>query len=110
MEIVEMKRLVKRKLYHVAQCIENNRLLNLRDDLENAVSMIVELSQVTNIDVTLDNLEIAIDACSCILASDRSLLGLTPMVEHGYTVRPTFIILSSIFMKISLKSQILPIC
>lgn len=109
MEIVEMKELVRRKLNYIAQCIENDRTLNIAEDLKNVVSMVVELSQIGNVDETLDILESAINECSCMLNDQTTLIpALAPILdlEKGRSGRPHFLIPPEIleyFLKNSFK-------
>ena len=58
MAVSELKELLRCKLMFISQCIESGRIHNLSNDMDNVFSMACQLSNLTDIDDTLNNLEL----------------------------------------------------
>ena len=54
-----MKDLARSKLLHIAESMENGRILNISNELTTVTSMLVQLSQLTNVEESLEHLESA---------------------------------------------------
>lgn len=89
MSLRKIIELVRRRLLYVASSLENGRLLNVTNDLDTVTFMVVQLSQLTNVDEALDYLEAACDLYKSLetAANQQTII---PAVEPGSFGRTKF--------------------
>ena len=85
-----MKDLARSKLLHIAESMENGRILNISNELTTVTSMLVQLSQLTNVEESLEHLESARSLCQ--FDTCEKQVTLPPTTNQGCVDRPAFII------------------
>ncbi|XP_062613954.1 uncharacterized protein LOC134275702 isoform X2 [Saccostrea cucullata] len=92
--VTDMKALVRQKIMHIAGCVENGRYQNLIPSIEDTIEMMIQLSQFTDIENTLNLMEEALPHLNGIinLGADESSIAACPGPELEYHARgrPTF--------------------
>jgi AraC-like DNA-binding protein len=93
--VADLKALVQQKIMHIAGCVENGRYQNLIPSIEDTIEMVIQLSQFTDVENTLNLMEEAFPYLNGIitnLGDDGSSIAACsgPELEYHVRGRPTF--------------------
>ena len=93
MAVSELKELLRCKLMFISQCIESGRIHNLSNDMDNVFSMACQLSNLTDIDDTLNNLELVAEMLPDLAVTGQYVPNCPrPELTRGHLGRPSFLI------------------